>query len=103
MPGLALRLACRLFGAGVRLDAFVHARAAQRRLNDPTNLDDNRIPEGGTDGYATLHLAARAPLTPRLTARVNLDNLTNALVLDHGSGFYRAGFNATAALHLRTD
>lgn len=87
----------------VRLDAFVHARARQDRLNDPTNLDDNRIPVDGTPGYATLHLAARAPLTPRLTTRLSLDNLTNALVLDHGSGFYRPGFSATAALTVRTD
>jgi hypothetical protein len=51
----------------------------------------------------TLHLAARAALSPRLSARVGLDNLTNARVLDHGSGFHRAGFGATAAVTLRTD
>jgi iron complex outermembrane receptor protein/hemoglobin/transferrin/lactoferrin receptor protein len=90
-------------GAWLRLDAFAHVRARQSRLNDPTNLEDNRIPEGGTPGYATLHASARAQLSPRVSARLNLDNLTNARVLDHGSGFYRAGFGATAALTLRTD
>lgn len=88
---------------GVRLDAFAHGRARQGRLNDPTNLDDNRIPEGGTPGYLTLHVAARAELSSRMGVRVNLDNLTNKRVLDHGSGFYRAGFGATAALSLRTE
>lgn len=87
----------------LRVDAFAHLRARQARLNDPTNLDDNRIPEGGTPGYATLHLATRAALSPRIDARLSLDNLTDALVLDHGSGFYRAGFGATAGLSIRTE
>ncbi|MCU0654036.1 MAG: TonB-dependent receptor [Polyangiaceae bacterium] len=89
--------------AGLRLEGFVHGRMRQNRLNDPINLEDNRIPEGGTPGYVTLHVAARATLSPRLSARLALDNLTNTLVLDHGSGFYRAGFSATAALTLKTE
>lgn len=88
---------------GTKIEAFAHGRGRQQRLNEPTNLEDNRIPEGGTPGYVTLHLAARAALSPRLSARVGLDNLTNARVLDHGSGFHRAGFGATAAVTLRTD
>jgi iron complex outermembrane receptor protein/hemoglobin/transferrin/lactoferrin receptor protein len=90
-------------GEGLRLEAFAHGRARQGRLNDPTNLEDNRIPEGGTPGYVTLHVAARAALSPRISGRLALDNLTNARVLDHGSGFYRAGFGATASVALRTE
>ena len=88
---------------GYRLETFAHGRAGQQRLNDPTNLDDNRIPEGGTPGYVTLHVAARAALSSRISARLSLDNLTDELVLDHGSGFYRAGFGATGALSMWTN
>jgi outer membrane receptor protein involved in Fe transport len=86
-----------------RLEVFAHGRWRQERLNDPINLEDNRIPEGGTPGYVTLHLAARAALSPRITGRLTLDNLTDARVLDHGSGFYRAGFGATASVALQTE
>lgn len=34
---------------------------------------------------------------------MNVDNISNALVLEHGSGFYRAGFSATGVLELTLD
>lgn len=73
-------------------------RLKQDRLNDPTNLDDNRIPEGWTPGYITLHAQAEFAMRPGLEALLSLDNLTNALVLDHGSGFFGPGFAATLGL-----
>lgn len=87
----------------LQVQAFTVMRAPQRRLNDPINLEDNRIPEGGTPGYATYH--ARLQYQPRDGAfiRISLDNLSNELALDHGSGFYRAGFGATASLELDLD
>jgi hemoglobin/transferrin/lactoferrin receptor protein len=77
-------------------------RAPQRRLNDPVNLDDNRIPAGGTPGYVTYNLRGRL-VQDIFTLRLALDNITDELVLEHGSGFYRAGFSVMASLEVRVD
>lgn len=76
-------------------------RARQQRLNDPVNLDDNRIPEGGTPGYVTFHARASRSLGKDLEAAVLLNNFTNQLVLEHGSGFYSEGVSALASLAVR--
>jgi outer membrane receptor protein involved in Fe transport len=75
--------------------ASVAFRLRQDRLNDPVNIDDNRIPEGGTPGFTTLHLRTAWSPKPSWRVQLNLDNLTNELVLEHGSGFYRPGFAAS--------
>lgn len=82
----------------LHVELFAYGRARQDRLNDPVNLEDSRIPEGGTPGFVTLHARAAWTATPQVTARLALDNLTNALALEHGSGFYRPGFGATASV-----
>jgi hemoglobin/transferrin/lactoferrin receptor protein len=84
----------------LELEAFSLLRAAQRRLNDPVNLEDNRIPEGGTPGYVTYHARLKYSMTPSLLARLSFDNITNELVLEHGSGFYRSGFSVTGSVEL---
>lgn len=84
----------------VRIEAFASGRVDQTRLNDPTNLEDNRIPEGGTPGFLTWHARGSWQFRRGATARLALDNLTNELVLEHGSGFYRPGFSATTSLEL---
>jgi outer membrane receptor protein involved in Fe transport len=89
--------------AGLALEGFVLGRSPQRRLNDPVNLDDNRIPPGGTPGYVTLHARARAKLAACAVVRLAVDNVTNALALDHGSGFYRPGFAMTGSVELSWD
>jgi len=87
----------------LQLEALAIARAPQRRLNDPINLDDNRIPEGGTPAYATYHARFRYQPDPAVIARISFDNLSDELALDHGSGFYRAGFGASGSLELTLD
>jgi hypothetical protein len=47
--------------------------------------------------------ARRAVASSQLRFRLALDNLADELVLEHGSGFYRAGFGATGSLELTTD
>jgi hypothetical protein len=37
------------------------------------------------------------------TLRLALDNITDELVLEHGSGFYRAGFSVMASLEVAVD
>jgi len=82
----------------LQVEFISQGRLAQRRLNDPTNLDDNRIPEGGTPGYVTYHARAAWRASDQMTARLSLDNLTDALVLEHGSGFYLQGRSATGSI-----
>jgi iron complex outermembrane receptor protein/hemoglobin/transferrin/lactoferrin receptor protein len=82
------------------LEAFAVGRAPQRRLNDPINREDNRIPEGGTPGYVTLHSRLKYVADRHLVARLALDNIADALALDHGSGFYRSGFAVTGSVEL---
>jgi hypothetical protein len=79
-----------------RLGAFLAARERQDRLNDPINTGDNRIPAEGTPGFLTLHLRAMLRATDEIRVRLALDNLTNELVLEHGNGFYGAGFSGNA-------
>ena len=81
--------------AKLKLSAFATGRAAQTRLNDPINIGDNRIPEGGTPGYVTFHSRVRYQASPATLVYLAVDNLTNRLVLEHGSGFYLPGFSAT--------
>jgi len=90
-------------GPQLDIELWGRFRAAQRRLNDPINLEDNRIPAGGTPGYATLHVRAVYQVTPSLEAFARIDNLTNALVLDHGSGFYGPGLSAALGVSLNTE
>lgn len=82
----------------LRLEATAYGRLAQRRLNDPTNLEDNRIPEGGTPGFVSFRVQGAWRARPDLTARLAIDNLTDAQILEHGSGFYRPGLNGSASL-----
>lgn len=86
----------------VRLEFFSFARAAQTRLH-PNNVVDPRIAPGGTPGYVTLHARASWLLSAQSTIHLSLDNITNRLVQEHGSGFYLPGFNAIGTLELRSN
>lgn len=86
----------------LELESFVEATAAQERLN-PVNMDDNRIPEGGTPGFITLSARATYAHSEGNVARLQVNNITNELVLDHGSGFYRPGFSAMLSYLLTTE
>lgn len=88
---------------GLSLEAMVSCRLRQDRLNVPVNVDDNRIPVGGTPGFTTLHLRTTWTPEPNWQVQLNLDNLTNELVLDHGSGVYRAGFSMSAGISRSLD
>ena len=80
------------------VDVWCSFRLRQARLNDPVNLDDNRIPEGGTPGYATLHAGVRWAVSSDVQFQVGADNVLNAVALDHGSGFELPGFAASGML-----
>jgi outer membrane receptor protein involved in Fe transport len=62
-------------------ELFGSFRAAQQRLNDPTNLEDNRIAEGGTPGYVTLHARGTYVASSQLRFRLALYKLEDELDL----------------------
>jgi len=82
----------------LRLEVFAHARGAMRRL---ARADDNRIPPNGTDGFVTLHARASYRISADLQARASIDNATNVLALEYGSGYYLPGFSAMLGLEAR--
>jgi hypothetical protein len=52
--------------------------------------------------HSTYHLRGRL-VRDIFTVRLALDNITDELILEHGSGFYRAGFGAMASLEVRVE
>jgi outer membrane receptor protein involved in Fe transport len=87
-------------GDGVGAELFAAFRTKQDRLNDPINVEDNRIPVGGTPGFVSYHARLDWRIRPWLRTAVNFDNLSDELILEHGSGFYRAGFATSGLLEL---
>jgi outer membrane receptor protein involved in Fe transport len=55
------------------------------------DLDDPRIPEGGTPGFAVHGLGAGVNLAPRISVSAGLENLTDELYRNHASGVDNAG------------
>ena len=66
----------------------------QDRLDQVRDITDERIPAGGTPGYATLNMrAGRAFGRDRqLRLSVSLENITDKNYLVHGSGVFGTGF-----------
>jgi len=82
----------------LRLEAFAHGRGAMR---NNARVDDNRIPANGTDAFVTVHARASYAISPDITARIGIDNLTNSKALEYGSGFHLPGINVMAGLEAR--
>ena len=57
------------------------------------DVDDPRIPKGGTPGYAVLNLAGGVSLSDTLTCTLALENLGDRKYKTHGSGIYGPGTN----------
>lgn len=68
----------------------------QDRLDQVRDITDERIPVGGTPGYATLNARAGHTLGGEQQHRVslNLENITDKSYLVHGSGVFGTGFTA---------
>jgi outer membrane receptor protein involved in Fe transport len=90
-------------GKSIVAELMAAYRLRQDRLNDPINVEDNRIPEGGTPGFVSYHARIDWRARRWLRARLNFDNLSDELILEHGSGFYRPGFAVTGMLELMLD
>lgn len=83
------------------LEAFVRGALKQDRLSGG-DMRDERIPEGGTPGWATLNLRGGLYLSKHLSLNVGLENITNTRYRFHGSGIDAPGFNVIAGLIVTT-
>lgn len=72
----------------------------QDRLS-PGDLDDSRIPEGGTPGYGVFHMRGRWQHSENLGFNLGLENLGDKLYKVHGSGIYEPGRRAVLELEAR--
>ncbi len=68
----------------------------QDRLDQVRDITDERIPAGGTPGYATLNMRAGRAFGRNRQHRlsVSLENITDKNYLVHGSGVFGTGFTA---------
>jgi hemoglobin/transferrin/lactoferrin receptor protein len=71
------------------------AAAEQDRLNTSDRGDTQRIPPGGTPGYATLNLRGGWTVSDHFSVELALENLTDEDYRIHGSGQNEPGFGAT--------
>ncbi|RJO65860.1 MAG: TonB-dependent receptor [Myxococcales bacterium] len=81
-------------------ETYLLFAARQNRLSD-TDLEDVRIPEGGTPGWATWNLRSGLDLYEIASLVLCVENLTNTKYKYHASGVYGAGTNAmlSAEIH----
>ena len=76
----------------ITLDAYTRFAAKQDRLSTD-DLDDPRIPVGGTPGWATLNCRGSIRLWDRLTVQMALENILDLNYREHGSGVNGPGRN----------
>lgn len=69
----------------------------QDRLS-PGDIDDPRIPEGGTPEYAVFNLGGGGRIWRELEATLWIENLGDVKYKTHGSGIYFPGINAMLGL-----
>ncbi len=82
------------------LELFTRAAADQTRLS-ARDVEDSRIPTGGTPGWITWNLRGRLS-RDAWAVTVTLENLTDASVREHGSGVLSSGRGValTTSFHL---
>ncbi len=77
--------------------AEVVAAAKQDDLSEKDKTDTQRIPPGGTPGYAIANLRAGMALGRGAAVSVSLENLLDRDYRVHGSGVNEPGFNVVVA------
>jgi outer membrane receptor protein involved in Fe transport len=70
---------------------YVFSWASRQDRLGIRDLDDPRIPDGGTPGFAAHGLGAGVSLLPRISVSAGLENLTDELYRNHASGVDNAG------------
>jgi len=81
----------------ISIEAFIRTAAKQDRLSN-RDIDDNRIPYGGTPGWTTANLRCTASMLDRLTIHLIVENLLDETYKEHGSGVYSPGRSLVMSL-----
>lgn len=81
-------------------DTYAWLVDKQDRLNDRDISDTNRIPLGGTPGYATLNFRYGRMISPRQRLSLNVENIFDEQYRVHGSGSDGPGINALLTYEL---
>tara|TARA_Y100000590_G_scaffold424000_1_gene530432 strand:- start:6362 stop:8629 length:2268 start_codon:yes stop_codon:yes gene_type:complete len=97
-----------LFGlAGIRwnrgglfVDGFVRFASRQERLSSD-DLDDPRIPAGGTPGWFTVNVRGGVTIGKSVILQLSLQNMLDRNYREHGSGMNGPGRNLVLSLHAR--
>ncbi len=87
-----------------RYDCDLYSRMAteQTRLSSD-DLDDPRIPEGGTPGWAILSLRGGVRVTPAFELRAAVENIVDLNYREHGSGINGPGRNLVLGFQVRAN
>lgn len=84
----------------LRLESILRLSGRQDRLSAEDLLDTQRIPPGGTPGYAVLDLRGVWTIAPRFALSMGLENLTNSAYRIHGSGQNEPGRSLVIGLDI---
>jgi hemoglobin/transferrin/lactoferrin receptor protein len=82
------------------LEAYTRFAMEQNRLSKD-DLDDPRIPIGGTPGWLTLNIRAEYKISPLIKVNFALDNILDRLYREHGSGINAPGRNLILGLKIK--
>ena len=82
-------------------ELFTRYAQDQDNLSQADKSDTQRIPPGGTPGYATYNLRMGYQVTESLGLGVTLENLSDEYYRVHGSGQNAAGRSIFATLHYK--
>ncbi|MEL6824328.1 MAG: TonB-dependent receptor, partial [Calditrichota bacterium] len=100
MPPMFGRLGLRWQQQRYWLDGFLRFAAEQDRLS-ADDLDDDRIPTGGTPGWQVITLRAGFDLLDQLSIRTALENILDVNYREHASGINAPGRNFIVSFELR--
>ncbi|MDZ7331388.1 MAG: TonB-dependent receptor [candidate division KSB1 bacterium] len=74
----------------LNIEAYIRAADKQNRLSS-RDIEDNRIPYGGTPGWKTFNIRLNGQMSSRLMFTCILENIFNETYKEHGSGVYSPG------------
>ena len=77
-------------------ELYVRAAGGQRKLSQ-RDIDDDRINDNGTPGWATVNLRFFYRFN-NMSLNLNFENLADYKYKEHGSGIYSSGRNISLAL-----
>jgi hemoglobin/transferrin/lactoferrin receptor protein len=78
---------------GLKIEAIASVADRQDKLSTADRTDTQRIPPGGTPGYAVVSLRSRWQVTPALGLSLAVENIGDVDYRIHGSGVNQPGRN----------